>query len=477
VLARGVGAQPARLATDWSAIEGVVRAAMESRGIPGVVVVVANNRRVVWSNAFGVADVVTGAPLTTAHLLQVGSITKTFTALLALQLSTRGELPLDQPIGNDLPTLPPRLAALTLRDLLHQRAGLADMPGDDGPDDEGELARHAASLGDTLQVLPAGTAFSYSNAGYALAGAAIEAHMRRPFAELMRQYVFGPAGMRSSTMRPAEATQLPHATGHVGPSGARATAAPSIANDTRLWPAGYAWSSGDDLGRFLVALLAEGGTTTGGGWYRGVSDSALVSVIAVPGLPGGARYGMGAFLDRSDYGVRAWHPGNVTGFSALWRAIPSRNVGVAVLSNRDGVRLDAIADSVLEAVIAGLPTSRQGAGATRGTPRANERPRPNRVAPRNQDARTPDAISSVPESLGRSLAGTYVGRFPIELRWHAGRLELVRFGDTLPVSALGGDRYSVDPPGDTPAESFTIVPAASDRPAYVQMFLWAFVRR
>lgn len=472
-------AQPSRATADWTAFEQSVAGEMAARGIPGVVVVVANARRVVYANAFGVGDAATRAPLSTATRFQVGSITKTFTALLALQMAARQIVSLDAPIGGALPSLRPALAALTLRDLLQQRSGLRDVPGDDGPDDESQLAAWTSALGDTMRMLPTGAVFSYSNAGYALAGAALESWGKQPFADLLRTHVFAPLGMAASTMRPSEALTGAHATGHVGPPGTAGVPAVDVANDTRLWPSGYAWSSGDDMGRFLIAIVADGRLRAADGLYRGVVDSVLAPGIDVPGLANNAQYGSGVFVDRTADGVRVWHPGGVTGFSALWRAIPASRVAVAILTNRDGVRLDALADEALSNAIGSRPPNARGRAA-RSAPRPPGDRRRNgavEATPRRGDARGTDAGTTIPRDAARLIEGTYVGRFPLELRWTNSALHLVRLGDTLRVTALGGDRYRVHPPGEAAPDEFIVVPPRDGRPGFIQMFLWAFVRR
>src|SRR6185295_5121412 len=109
-----------------------------------------------------------------------------------------------------------------------------------------------------------------------------------------------------------------------------------------LWPAGYLWSSGDELGRFLIALTSRSSALP-----AGVVDSVLTPRAGVPGLPNAARYGFGAFTDRFHGEESNWHPGSVTGFSAIWRTVPGRRLGVAVVVNREGLRLDRVVEAAL----------------------------------------------------------------------------------------------------------------------------------
>ena len=468
-----------RTPADWSPLERVVAEQLRAKGIPGVVVMVANARRVIYSGAFGLANADTKEVLTTNHLMQVGSITKTFTALMALQLKTRGTVDFDIPVGGAIAGLPKTIASLTMRDLLHQRAGLRDVAGDDGPDAEDQLIAYVRSLGDTMQVLPPGAAFSYSNVGFALAGAAAQEWARQPFADLLRVNVLTPLGMTRSTMRPEEAIRSAHAAGHVGTPGGAGEVADGIINDTRLWPAGYLWSSGDDMGRFLQALVSEGRARTGGGLFRGVVDSAFAPAVSVPGLPNETRYGFGVFVDRSPWGERVWHPGSVTGFSAYWAAVPASRLAVAVLTNRDGVRLEPIADAAFLVAMGARPSAARSGGKSARAPRAggSQARRRDGASMASAAADNSSDESPVPRAQALSLEGVYEGRFPVELRWRDNSLQLLRFGTALTVRSIGGDRYRARAPGASTADDIIITPPMrGGREPYIQMYLWAFVR-
>jgi CubicO group peptidase (beta-lactamase class C family) len=431
--------------------DSVIAREMAAKGIPGVVVVVVDASGVRLRRAWGVANATTREPLTPQHLLQVGSVTKTFTALLAEQLAARKRLDLDAPVRTYLPGMHAGIGALTTRDLLAQRSGLADLPGNDGSDDEADLARYAASLPDSLQVLPAGAAFSYSNPGFALAGAAAQGAARQPFAQLLRSEILAPLGMTSSTMRPREAMARPHALGHAGTPGTMGAAVTDPSNDTRIWPAGYLWSNGDDMARFLAALVRVDGAPLA----RGVVRSVFERRIDVPGQPDSAGYGAGAFIDRFHNEESGWHPGSSTGYSAIWRVIPERRLGVAVLTNRDAVRLEPIVEAVLT-------------DAARASGRE--------LGPAFPRSRVAITRRRLPDDSLAALAGVYEARFPLELRWRDGSLWLTRFGATLQVRPLGDDRYAVQANDAAPFDVFRIIPGRGQWPPYIQMFLWSFVR-
>ena len=438
----------------WEALERTTADVMRATRTPGVQVVVVRGDRAVYARGFGVADVETREPMTPDLLAQVGSLTKPFTAALVLTLASDHVVDLGAPIGRAVTGLRPGIARLTTSQLLSQTAGLRDREGSYGPSDEALLLRAAREIGDTISLLPPGLSFSYSNIGFALAGLTAQEAARRPFADLIRDRLLRPLGMTSSTMRPAEAARFHRATGHaLTPAGDSVVVVRPTADDTRIWPAGYLYTSATEAARFVIALMNGGRLTGRQAIPPSVPDAMFTTHVRLPGMPNATRYGYGMFLDTLRGLESAWHPGSMPGFSTLVRMIPSRRVGVVVIANRSDVRLDRIAEAALEDALRSL-----GVPFPAAVPAQSSPPDPDRT-------------------VGLAdYVGTYANRFAFELAMKDGALVLRRFGTELPVVPLGGDLFAVRPVGTSTIERFQVVPAAGDRPAYAQMFLWTFPR-
>jgi len=97
---------------------------------PGCIIAVAHRGRVVLDQAFGLADLATGEALTPRHRFRVASHSKSFTAAGIMKLCEAGTLRLDDPVGQHVKRLHPRVAETTLRQILSHSAGLTR----DGPD-------------------------------------------------------------------------------------------------------------------------------------------------------------------------------------------------------------------------------------------------------------------------------------------------------------------------------------------------------
>ncbi|ADV66046.1 serine hydrolase domain-containing protein [Deinococcus maricopensis] len=147
--------------------------------------------------SYGVADLETGRAMDAATTFPIGSITKTMTATLALQLRDAGQLDLDALVATFLPGLPledPDTArTLTVRHLLTHTAGFGP-PQRLAPSGDMTLATVVSRLSTITQRKPVGT-YSYSDVAYLLVGRIIELITARPFEEVLRERLLRPVGL------------------------------------------------------------------------------------------------------------------------------------------------------------------------------------------------------------------------------------------------------------------------------------------
>jgi CubicO group peptidase (beta-lactamase class C family) len=336
--------------------------------LPGVAVVVVAGGEIVLHDSWGVRDVATGEPLGPDAAFRVGSLTKLVTATAALRLQERGRLSLDEPVRRYVPWLAldgpagsaeEVVGAITLRHLLSHRAGLP----------RGRYLGEPVSSIDRLRSLermrlafPPGERLKYSNLGYALAAHALERIADRPWPELARELVLGPAGMEGCGFGEPAAhgplAAIGHQRGHyrslVRPGDVlrrppRACAAPGAGD--LVAPAGA-------LGRLLIALL-------GGGLLSEDSRAELGRPQGPvrPGMqPGtGPLYGLSLRVVRR-FGRRCLaHDGGHSGFFSLLRFFPEEGVGGIALGNRCSAfhALDEILDRALAPWLPGRPRTFQ----------------------------------------------------------------------------------------------------------------------
>ena len=170
------------------------------------------------ATSYGVLNVRTGTPVTTDALFQIGSITKVWTATVAMALVDEGLLELDTPISEVLPELrladPDVTKSVTLRHLLTHTSGIdGDVFTDTGRGDDC-LEKYVDVLGDAGQNHPLGATWSYCNSGYALLGRVIEKVAGQTWDQAMRERLFTPLGLAHTVTLPEEALLFAAAVGH-----------------------------------------------------------------------------------------------------------------------------------------------------------------------------------------------------------------------------------------------------------------------
>jgi CubicO group peptidase (beta-lactamase class C family) len=190
---------------------------MQEYHVPGVAAAVLRDGQE-YTAGFGITNVEAPVPVDANTLFQIGSITKTFTATVALRLMEAGKLDLDAPIRKYLPDLKLRdeaaAAGATLRHLFSHTGGwLGDYFDDTGSGDDA-LTKIVANMAELPQFTPLGETFSYNNAGFYLAGHVIETITGKSYEANVKELVFDPLGMDNSFFYANDAISRRVAVGH-----------------------------------------------------------------------------------------------------------------------------------------------------------------------------------------------------------------------------------------------------------------------
>ncbi|MFP2906399.1 serine hydrolase domain-containing protein [Pyxidicoccus sp. 3LFB2] len=276
-----------------------------------------------WLGASGVADIHTGAPVLAEGRFRIGSITKTFTATVVLQLAAEGRVDLDRPVQHYLPRLLPAgvYAPITVRQLLNHTHGLPGVPvpqKDAAWFFENRFRRFTPRELVALALPPGpvfapGTQQDYGNIGYIVLGLLIEKVTGNPYGQEVKDRILRPLHLRDTFVPGNEVTiPGPHARGYESvppgktgcPSDATAYGALCLVDVTDAsqsvpWAAGEMVSTTADLDRFLVALFK-------GRLLPRAQMEELFTVPDVPSVDGGrATYSGG--LNRFEVnGVLMW---------------------------------------------------------------------------------------------------------------------------------------------------------------------------
>ncbi|MDG4765593.1 serine hydrolase [Solwaraspora sp. WMMD406] len=260
---------------------------------------------------------------------RIGSITKTMTAALVLQLRDAGVVDLDDPLRAHLPDVP--FTRITLRQLLGHAAGLQREPDSDawwerttGTD----LAGLLATLTPDKVALRPHTAYHYSNLAYGLLGAMTRRLTSTPWSELVRDRVLDPLGMSRTSYHPA----APFAPGYVVHPW-HGTLAEEPRTDTgAMAPAGQLWSTVEDLSRWAAFLTDPDPAVLA---PETMTEMCRPVAIDDPERWTGG-HGLGPELYRVGERVFAGHGGSMPGYVALLAVHRPTRTGVVAFANSYG---------------------------------------------------------------------------------------------------------------------------------------------
>jgi CubicO group peptidase (beta-lactamase class C family) len=197
--------QDGRFAAAMRDIDAYAAEHISDQGLPGLTVAVTGPGGFVGLLQRGYADVDRRTPVAGAQLFQIGSISKSFTALCVFRLMEQGKLRLEDPAERFLPEIPwPAASGITIQSLLNHSGGL--------PDDAPPFPRGGDQR--LWQGFAVGAQWSYSNLGYALLGKIVERLEGRPLAEAIAAGVLRPLGMNATRPVIATVDRALYATGY-----------------------------------------------------------------------------------------------------------------------------------------------------------------------------------------------------------------------------------------------------------------------
>jgi CubicO group peptidase (beta-lactamase class C family) len=313
---------------------------MQHYHVPGVSIAFFDHSGILWTRAYGLADVASNRPVTPDTLFQAASISKPVSAMAALHLVEQGKLSLDADVNTELKSwkVPDnqftREQKVTLRRMLSHSAGLTVhgfagyAKGEPLPTTVQILDGAKPANSDPIRVdtVP-GTIWRYSGGGYVILQLLMSDVTGQAYPDIMQQLVLGPAGMTHSTY------QQPL------PKDKWGTEATPYRDDGKpveggwhtypeMAPAGL-WTTPSDLARIAIEVQKE---------YNGESNKILSQSMAHQMLTvQKGQYGLGWGLNAPGEPLRFGHNGGNEGFRCVLQSyIGSGGQGVAIMTNGDG---------------------------------------------------------------------------------------------------------------------------------------------
>lgn len=304
---------------------------LENRAV-GIAAAVVRGNDTLLLKTYGKADVEWAVPLPVDAMVEIGSITKQFTAVALLQLRDAGKLSLDDDITKWLPDFDTRGNKVPLRRLLDHTSGikgLTEMP------EFGTLAMNSRFPRDSAYALikrypfefKTGAAQIYNNSAFWLLGLVVEKASGGTYEDYVEKTLFEPLGMKRSMYCNSSENVERRAHGYYVQNGQIRRAPTNV----HTWPfaAGSLCSTAGDLVVWLQAL--HGGKL--------LSSASYAELTAPAKLDDGTvlRYGMGIAVGKDVRGLNfIGHGGSIAGFTSQATWYPEAQAAIVVLMNSNG---------------------------------------------------------------------------------------------------------------------------------------------
>ena len=305
--------------------------------VPGACVLIIRDGNALVRTAYGQADLEKRIATTPATNFRLASVTKQFTAAAVLLLAEDGRLGLEDGVRKWLPSLPQSADAITLRHLLTHTSGLIDY--EDVIPSTLERQLHDK---DVLQILetqdrtyfPPGSAYRYSNSGYALLALVVETASAMSFATFLKTRIFEPLRMANTVAHEEGVSTVTHRAYGYSKTPSGGWERTDQSQTSAVLGDGGIYSSIDDLALWDAALYDER-------LLRRSSVEAAFKPATSTDDPQ-IQYGFGWRIT----GSSVWHSGETRGFRNVIVRYPQHRLSVVILTNRNDPEPYGLARSI-----------------------------------------------------------------------------------------------------------------------------------
>ena len=317
---------------------------------PGCALGVYQDGKILYARGYGMASLEHGIALTPRSVLDIGSISKQFTAMAILMLQKEGKLSIDDPIRKYIPEMPPYADKVTIRRALSQTSGLRDlyvMWGQTGRTFAGDTV-------DALRIITRsaetnyepGARYLYTNSGWILAAQIVYRLTGKNLAQFAEERIFTPLGMYDTRYLADAAVMIPNlATGYSPrPGGGTGFRVARSSYDGAIMGAGAVQTTIEDFGRWLNNY--DSGTVGG----RDVLELMTTATKLTDGSPATSgptqAYAVGLSVGTLRGLRTVSHGGSWAGYRAHFFRFPEQKVAVATFCNLTTSGPDSLARKV-----------------------------------------------------------------------------------------------------------------------------------
>jgi D-alanyl-D-alanine carboxypeptidase len=304
-------------------------AKMEQLRIPGAMIYVDDPAQGCWTTAMGLGNLASREPMQVHNSMRIGSITKTFTATVILQLVDQHKLRLDDPVSKYQPEVP-NGAHITIRQLLNMTSGLFTYDNDEGfvQENFGTDPYKVWTPQELLAIafkhppyFAPGKGWHYDNTNYILLGLIVEQLTHLPAEQAFQRYILRPLGLHQTSLPPLSSSAIPdpHAQGYS--YGTNFTGKGPTRNVTD-WNPSWGWTAGSMISTLHDLQI----------WAKALATGRLLSAATQKQrLTWVNGYGLGV----ADFGGFLGHNGQIPGFESFMGYRPQDGATIIVFTNLD----------------------------------------------------------------------------------------------------------------------------------------------
>jgi D-alanyl-D-alanine carboxypeptidase len=322
-----------------AALDGALRSLVARHGGPPGAIAIVQRGRHREVHTFGVGNIETGRPMRPDDHMRIASAAKAFSGGVALSLVSKGELSLEDTIGERLPELPDAWSEVTLRQLLNHTSGIPDFS--QNPDfKEAALASLKKApppeelltyvYGEDLLFEP-GSEYHYSNSDNVAVALMVESATGKSYERQLKEQVYGPLGLEETSLPRGVKLERPYIHGYDNDPKDQPPE-----DYSKLVAAGWAWASGGivstpaDLNTFIRGYV-------GGDLFDRRVQAQQRRVFeggsSEPPGPGYNSAGLAVFRYETKCGTVWGHTGNTPGYTQFMAASPNGRRSVVVSIN------------------------------------------------------------------------------------------------------------------------------------------------
>ena len=306
---------------------------------PGAAVVVVKDGEIIYSGAYGMADIENNIPVSKDTVFEYASISKLFVWVSVMQLVEQGKLDLDADIRIYLPVefneKWKNTYTITMRNIMNHSSGYGEYPFDLFSSEDLMEVDLAQAILTTYpkQYYEPGTASSYSNYAVALAAYVVECISEKEFYEYEKEYIFDVLNMNQTAGHPYSIDNISildnKAQGYrAGEKGFTNTGWSYISH----YPAGSVNGTAEDLAKFVIALMPNEDTKSA--LFQNIDTTSLLLSSSYDEGSSGTAHG---FFEYNFVTTPAFgHGGNTMSFSTQVVLVPQEQFGLIVLTNSAG---------------------------------------------------------------------------------------------------------------------------------------------